>query len=248
MATLTINANDVDSTSVQVRYRILNSGATYTVITLDPSQLPYAIAGLQNAQYEVGVKNFCNNGSSSDWVVSQSAPCALPTSFAAVKSGSNFAINYTLSGVQTKIFVQVTDPNGGVQTYSNDNGTQTGTFNIPITSGLTGVYSIAGSAQCDGTSIPVFQSTFTTPAVSVNVPAAPTSFNVKVGTDSSAICGSSALAIYSASTTIAPGAVMYYDSGLTLPVNDKTFITDASGNIYAINSSGIVGADTGLNC
>lgn len=177
MGKLTINANDVaTAVSIQARYRVLNSGGTYTILTLTPNQLPYDINGLPTAQYEVGIRKLCTNGAYSDWVTGQTAGCAAVVGFTAVLSGSNFVINATLPSPQTKIQVQVTDPNGGVNVFTHDFGGQSGTFNIPVISGLYGNYSIAGSGICDNSVTPVYASAYTSP-VTVNYPN-PTANNI----------------------------------------------------------------------
>lgn len=170
MAKLTINANDVSGAqSVQIRYRINNSGATYNQASITPDQLPYDIIGLQDGQYEVGVRNFCTNGSFSPWITSVSAPCALPVLFTVALSGTNFVVNAGLTGTQTKIEVLVTDPNGGTQTYIQDLGGQSGTFNIPVGTSITGNYEFEGRAVCNNTSVPRFVSDYLNP---VTVPVA----------------------------------------------------------------------------
>lgn len=60
------------------------------------------------------------------------------------------------------------------------------------------------------------------------------------------ICDNSAVLLYS-SSPFATGVTMYTDSGLTTPVSGFNFIA-SSGQIYAINSLGVVGANTGNNC
>lgn len=168
--TLTVGANDIaGATNVLIRYRVLNSGATYTVLTKIPSDFPFAITSLGSAQYEVGVQRICSSGGFSNWVTAQSAPCTAPVSFTVSKSGSNFVVAATLTGSQTKIQVRMTDPNGGVTNVTHDFGAVSGTFNIAIPSGLYGNYTFVGSAICDATSTPVFQSAFSSP-VTVNNP------------------------------------------------------------------------------
>ena len=180
MAVLTINANDVeDAPTIQVRYRVLNSGLSYTVLTLTPSQLPYAVNGVQSAQYEVGVRKLCSNSAYSDWVVSQSTPCPGIVSFQVVKTENNFVVTATLAGPQNIIKVKVTDPNGGVQNYSETFAGQSGTFNIPVPSNLYGAFSFQGQGVCDNDANPVFASVLTAP-VSVNVPSPAGAFIVAV--------------------------------------------------------------------
>lgn len=169
MAKLTINANDISgATSVQIRYRINNSGATYTQVSVTPDQLPYDIIGLQDGQYEVGVRNFCSNGAFSPWITGVSAPCAVPVLFTVTLSSPNFVVNAGLTGTQTKIEVLVTDPNGGTQTYIQDLGGQTGTFNIPEGTPITGDYEFEARAVCNNTSVPRFVSDYLNP-VTVSV-------------------------------------------------------------------------------
>jgi hypothetical protein len=179
MGKLTINANDVDgAVTVQIRYRVLGSGSSFTVLTKTPDQLPFEINGLSSAQYEVGVRSLCSNGAFSPWVAGQTIGCTPPVSFTAIKSGSNISVTATLAGAQTKIQVNVQDPNGGNALYFHDFGTQTGTFSIPLISGLYGDYLVTGSGICDSTVSPNYASAYTS-AATVNNPS-PTPNNISV--------------------------------------------------------------------
>lgn len=179
MGKLTINANDISSAvSVQIRYRILGSGASYTQLTKTPDQLPFDINGLPSGQYEVGVRSLCSNGAFSPWIAGQTVGCTVPVSFTAVKSGSNIVVTATLPSPQTKIQVNVQDPNGGNALYTNDFGGQSGSFSIPLTSGLYGDYSVTGSGICDNSVTPIYASAFTTPAIVSNPN--PTANNISV--------------------------------------------------------------------
>lgn len=170
MAKLTIDANDIDdAVSVQLRYRINNSGGTYAVITTTPDLLPYDINGLQDGQYEVGVRKLCTNGSYSPWVTSTSAACAQPIAFTVNLISTNFVVNAGLSGGQTKIEVLVTDPNGGTQTFIQDLGGSSGTFNIPVGTAITGDYEFEARAVCNNTSIPRFVSDYLSPVTVTHV-------------------------------------------------------------------------------
>lgn len=163
MATLTINANDVDGVeSIQVRYRVLNSGGTFVVVTLAPGDLPYVAEVPDNTQYEVGVQKLCTNGAYSGWISGASQPCASIVSFGVVESGSNFVVTATLAGTQTKIEVQVTDPNGGTAVVIHDFGTQSGTFNIASTL-ITGNYVFIARGVCNDTTTPRYVSAYTSP-------------------------------------------------------------------------------------
>lgn len=178
MATLTVNANDTTGQSVQVRYRVLNSGGTYITLNLDASQLPYAIIGVPSAQYEIGTRNVCQNGTYSAWVTSSSTACTPIVSFTVALSGSNFVVSATLASPQTQISVQMTDPNGGQSTFTSTFGSQTGSFNIPVTTGLFGNYSFVGVGVCDATAVPPWVSAGTAP-VTVNYSSGPAN-NVSV--------------------------------------------------------------------
>lgn len=163
MATLTINANDVGTAqSIQVRYRVLNSGGTYTVVALTPDDLPYVVNVADSTQYEVGVRKLCTNGAYSDWITAATQPCAAIVSFGVSLVGGNFVVTGTLAGSQTKIEVLVTDPNGGTATVVHDFGTQSGTFNIASTD-ITGDYVFIARGVCNDTSIPRFVSAYTNP-------------------------------------------------------------------------------------
>lgn len=163
MAILTINSNDTDGAqSIQVRYRVLNSGGTYTVVALATGDLPYVVNVADSTQYEVGVKKLCTNGAYSDWISGATQPCAPVVSFGVVLTTGNFVVTATLAGIQTKIEVLVTDPNGGTSTVIHDFGTQSGTFNIPSTL-ITGNYTFLGRGVCNDASIPRFVSVYTSP-------------------------------------------------------------------------------------
>lgn len=172
MPTLTIGANDViGAVSIQVRYRILGSSDTFEVVTLSPDELPYAVVGVANGQYEVGVRKLCTNGAYSDWISGQSTACPAIISFTASLSGTNLVIVATLAAPQSKIQVLITDPNGGQQVTNHDFGGQTGTFNIAILNTLLyGDYSITARGVCDDTVTPIYASTYAS-NVTVNYPA-----------------------------------------------------------------------------
>lgn len=168
--TLTVNANDIEgATSVKVRYRILGSGGTYMMLNLTPDQFPYSITGVANAQYEVGLSILCSNDVYSDWVNSVSTPCASIVSLAVSESGGTFTVAATLATGQRKIQVQMTDPNGAITTYNHDFGGISGTFTIPVTSGVFGNYTFVARGMCNDGIIPVYASSYTSPQI-VNVP------------------------------------------------------------------------------
>ena len=245
---LTINSNDVsDAQTIQVRYRLYGTSNTFVVVAMSPLALPYVVDGLQNGQYEVGVRKLCPNGQYSSWDVNQTAFCAPLNSFSAVLTGSNFVVTAGLVAPQTKIQVQVTDPNGGVAIYTHDFGSQSGSFNIAVTAGLGGGYVLAGSGICDDTVSPVYASIYSN-GVTVNVPVVGNSFTTKTGNNSGTICGTTNVTVYSSSSTLLPGSVVYFDSALTLPVNNQAFISIPGGVIYALASNGVIGASTGLTC
>lgn len=164
--TLTVNCNDAGGTTpIQIRYRINNSGLTFTEVDCTAADLPKAIGAgaLVANQYEVQIRQQCQpSGVFSAWVpaVSNNA-CAVPVAFTVAISGANFVVNGTLSGSQTIIGVQMTDPNGGVTNIVNDFGAVSGTFNIAIPSGLFGTYTFIAQAICNNTSTPKFVSAFT---------------------------------------------------------------------------------------
>ena len=163
MANLTINANDVgDAQSIQVRYRVLNSGGTFIVITLAPGDLPYVAEVPDNTQYEVGVQKLCTNGAYSGWITNASQPCANVVSFGVSLVGGNFVVAATLGGTQTKIEVQVTDPNGGTAVVIHDFGAQSGTFSIASTL-ITGNYVFIARGVCNDTTTPRYVSAYTGP-------------------------------------------------------------------------------------
>jgi hypothetical protein len=161
--TLTVDANDTGdgSTVIQVRYRIANSGLTFTQVNTTAGALPIAIGsgGLTNAQYEVQVRKLCSNGVYSPWVSGASPNgCVVPLSVNIGLNGANFGVQVALSGSQTIVEVLMTDPTGGQTTVINDFGAPGGNFNIPIPTGVTGTYSFQVRAVCDNTSSPRFVS------------------------------------------------------------------------------------------
>lgn len=170
--TLTVNCNDAGSSSaVKVRYRIYNSGATFTEVSTTSGALPLAITGLVNGQYEVQVSKQCSSNSVwSPWVSAISNNTCTPVvSFGVTISGSNFVVAATLTSPQTKVFVQMTDPLGAVTGYLHDFGATSGTFNIAIPASNYGNYTFVAQAICDATATPMFGSIFGAP-VTVNNP------------------------------------------------------------------------------
>lgn len=164
--TLTVNANDVgiSSTPVQIRYRVNNSGLSFTQFNGTAADLPKSITSLPSAQYEVQMRIQCSNGVFSPWIATvTNNGCAVPTAFAVNVDGANFSVSGTLSGSQTIIEVLMTDPNGGQTTTINDFGAVSGTFTIPIPGALTGDYTFQARAVCDNTSSPRFVSPFLSP-------------------------------------------------------------------------------------
>lgn len=165
--TLTVNCNGAGGTTpIQIRYRINNSGLTFTEVDTTAASLPIAIGAgaLVANQYEVQVRQQCQpSGVFSAWVPAVSNnSCAAPVVFSVAISGANFVVSGTLSGSQTKIEVIMTDPNGGQSTYVNDFGGVSGTFNISIPN-IVGNFSFIARAICDNTVTPVFASAYTNP-------------------------------------------------------------------------------------
>lgn len=166
--TLTVNANGASGTTpIQIRYRIYNSNNTYLIANTTAAALPFAIASLPNGQYEVGVSQQCANNSlwSPFATAISNNTCAVPPAFAVAISGSNFVVTATLTSPQTKIQVRMVDPTGGITNVINDFGATSGTFNIPIPTGNYGDYTFTGSAICDATVVPMFQSAFGAPVI-----------------------------------------------------------------------------------
>lgn len=168
--TLTVNCNDASpSTSLQVRYRIVGT-STYANTVVLASALPAAVgSSLTNGLYEIGINKLCTNGAYSGWVTGFSNACAVPVSFGVTNDGTQFVVAATLSGSQTRIIVTMTDANGGVSSFNHDFGGVSGTFNIPYVSGVYGNYTFAGSAVCDNTTTPKYQSANSSPVI-VNYP------------------------------------------------------------------------------
>jgi hypothetical protein len=252
--TLTVACNNAaPSTSLTIRYRIAGSFGAYTNVVVLAADFPKAITGVSAGQYEVGIQKLCTNGAISDWITGFTAACAVPVTFTVVKSGSNFVVNGTLSGSQTKIEVEMTDPTGGVTVVVNDFGAVSGTFNIPVGDAGYGNYTFRARAVCNDTSTPRFVSTYLTPVV-VNFPdPAPGGYSriaIKMDTSLGSLCAQSAQYVYlnPSFTDINHTVIVFYDSGLTTRVSDKAYITNLAGTIYQINSSGVVGALTGSSC
>lgn len=83
----------------------------------------------------------------------------------------------------------------------------------------------------------------------VTVPTSPV-FNgsFKVGSNIYTVCAASSITLYS-SSPFASGVTMYTDAGLTTPITGNIYIINSAGDIYNLNTStGVVGADTLLNC
>ncbi len=178
-----VNCNDAgdNSTPIQIRYRVYNSGGTYTILNETVFALPYVITPIASAQYEVGVRTQCANNVWSAWTTAVSNNACTPVvSFGVtIDSGAvNFQCAVTLTSPQTKVQVQMTDPTGNVTSYTHNLGTQSGSFNIPIPTGNYGNYSFIASAICDDTQTPVYQSPFGNPVVVAYTTSTPANFTV----------------------------------------------------------------------
>lgn len=168
--TLTVNANDAgdSATVIHVRYRVLNSGLSFTQVNTTAGALPLAIGSgaLANAQYEVQMQKICSNGVTSPYVSSATANgCDAPLQFGVAINGANFTVMAQLAGSQNIIEILLTDPNGGTSTIKHNFGATAGSFNIPIPAGLLGDYTFAARGVCDDTSTPRFVSAFLAPVV-----------------------------------------------------------------------------------
>ena len=164
MAKLTVFADGVSGASrVQIQYRLAGSGQAFTLVEPSPPTLPYSIPNIANGAYEIQVRKFCN-GVWSDWGSGNSPACTSPAQFSASLDGNNnnFVIIYGLLATQSKIEVEVTDPNGG-KTLTPYTGPSQGTFNIPVNPKVSGTYSLRARAICDDSVSPVFNSDFTPP-------------------------------------------------------------------------------------
>lgn len=163
---LIINSNNVaGAQGVNVRYRILGSGDTFKQIALQPSQLPYTVVGVPTGEYEIGVQAVCTNGAVSEWVSGQTTSCATPVSLTVTLGSGVFNVAAQLSGLQTMIEIQMTDPNGGTQTIRHDFGAQSGSFTIPVLPATYGNYTFVGRAICDVSATPVYASATLDPIV-----------------------------------------------------------------------------------
>lgn len=70
----------------------------------------------------------------------------------------------------------------------------------------------------------------------------------RLGTVLGTICTQMLVTLYT-SGPFAVGVTVYYDSALTTPVTDATYIVDVStGHIYHLSGAGVVGADTDSAC
>lgn len=168
--TLTVDANDTGDSGIviHVRYRVLNSGLTFTQVNSTSGALPLAIGGgaLANAQYEVQMQKVCSNGVTSPWVSSATSnSCDAPLVFGVAINGANFTVTAQLAGSQNIIEILLTDPNGGTSTIKHNFGATSGSFNIPIPVGLLGNYTFAARGVCDDTSTPRFVSDFLAPVI-----------------------------------------------------------------------------------
>lgn len=178
---LVINANDFQGplTAVDIRWRINNSGDTFSTDTAVGSSFPITISSLASGQYEVQLRQQCTNGVWSPWASAVSNnPCAKPLVFSVAISGSNFVVTATLSTPATNIEVTMTDPNGGVSVGIYDLGSSSGTQNIAIPAGLYGNYTFVGRTVCDPDASPIFASDFTNNVTVINTN--PTSNNIKL--------------------------------------------------------------------
>lgn len=166
--TLTVNANDAgdSATVIHVRYRVLNSGLTFTQVNTTAGALPLAIGGgaLANAQYEVQVQKLCSNGVLSPYVSSATGNgCDVPLQFGVAINGANFTVMAQLAGSQTFIEILLTNPNGSSSTIIHNFGATAGSFNIPIPVGVLGDYTFKARGVCDNASTPRFVSDFLSP-------------------------------------------------------------------------------------
>jgi hypothetical protein len=261
--TLTVNCNDASpSTSLEIGYRVNNSGGTFSILSVNAGDLPKAITGLTGSQYEVRMRKLCTTGQYSSYQYAITQACTAPVSFSLSRTSTNLVIAATLSGSQTKFDYELTDPNGGVTTGTHDFSAVSGTFNVAIPDvALFGNYTMRIRAVCNDSSTPRFVSAYTAPAV-VNYPnpggggddsgggPSYTRLAVQMATTSGAVCAAAPQYVYvgPSITDINHTVVVYYDSALTTVVNDKSYITDSSGRIFQINSSGVVGTLTGSSC
>lgn len=122
----------------------------------------------------------------------------------------------------------------------NPNGTINGTSPYQITGLLTGTsYDVMIQNNCGGSP---FQSSIATPS------GTSISGSYRIDNVLYNLCGDAPTALYSA-IPFATGTVMYTNSGLTTILTGYTFIANAAGVIYTINTStGVVGSPTGSNC
>lgn len=180
---LVVNCNDNGggTTPIKIRYRINNSGLTFTEVDVTAADLPKTIGGgvLVVGQYEVQVAKTCTNGVTSPWSAAVSNnTCKAPTGFSVVQTGTNFVVTVALTNPQTKVEVQMTDPNGAITTVDHDfSPSFGGSLNIPVPAGIYGNYTFKAKAICDDTVVPVFASIYTANSI-VNV-ANPVANNIR---------------------------------------------------------------------
>jgi hypothetical protein len=164
---LTINCNDADpSAGLQLRYRIYDSGDTYTIQDFTSGELPKVISGVATGRYEVGVRKHCTDGQWSSWQVASTGGCEAPQGFSAVLNANEAEFNVTivLSGSQTKADIKVVDPNGSVTVTTHDLGGQSGNLIIPMANPtLYGNYQVSGRGVCNDSSSPRYVSDYLPP-------------------------------------------------------------------------------------
>ncbi len=166
MSTLSFRQpNGINSPAkAQFRYRLKGSNGTFTeTAQLAAVQFPYAIENVPSGLYEVGVRVQCaENGPWSAWGVGETDPCPGAIQFSAVKTGSNFVVNFKLAAGQSNLELEITDPNNGINVVANGSQNE-GTLTMPVNPVIAGEWRLRLRGVCDTSPSPVWASIWSNP-------------------------------------------------------------------------------------
>jgi hypothetical protein len=152
MADLIINAGNITGASeFEVGYRLSGSGASFTLVTPNPTSFPVVVSSIANGIYEVQIRKRCTNGVWSAIANRTSAACQLPISFTAVRNASDFLITYTLAFGITIFDVEITAPNGSIQNIRRADG-NSGSITLAISPFMNGEWRLRIRCVCDADS------------------------------------------------------------------------------------------------
>lgn len=252
---LAVRYSHPTATSASVRYaRIDNtSSPVYTTVTPNPPVSPTTSAivvatNVPNGQYAIELTPIYADlrTCTPEFIYTDACPGLISLS-AYIDSG-NVIVQFVADATIPKVRILINYPNGGNYAQNHVNTGGLVTVSIPIPSGQTGIFSIAGRSVCDESS--AFYSPISNQVTVANTGGiTPIAGSFKRANTTVNICNETSFTLYT-NGAFAIGSVLYQDISLSTPLTGFTYVVNAGNNmIYTVDTlTGQVLADSTYAC